>query len=160
MVHPSSRNTTVLFITLFLPKMIWTIIFRLLQSISTIHPRNQHISARSIHHITAAWAVDCEFVYIVDLPFVKHRVLGRLWPSFGLPLAVHLAPFGHLGAPFGSRWGALGHPLDTPGVPLAMLGHLIFDGAGVRHMWKSLFSYMFLNVFSNTIDFLKGFNDF
>jgi hypothetical protein len=75
-------------------------------------------------NITAASAVAQEFVYIVDLPFVKQGVLGHLWPAFGLHVAVLLTPPGHLGARFGSRWGALRLPLGIPGVPLAMLGHL------------------------------------
>ena len=41
-------------------------------------------------NITAAWAVDWEFVYIVGPAGV------RLWADFGLPLI-----------PFGSLWGAL-----------------------------------------------------
>ena len=68
-------------------------------------------------NITAAWAVDREFIYIVG---PTGRALGSLWSSFGLPLA-----------PFGSLWGALGLPLavlwapfGSFGVPLGSLGCL------------------------------------
>ena len=65
------------------------------------------------NNITAAWAVDREFVYIVlallDLPLAPFGVpLGSLWPSFGIPLAV----LGHLWDPFGAPWAALGRLLE------------------------------------------------
>ena len=58
------------------------------------------------YNITAAWAVDREFVYIVlallDLPLPPFGVpLGSLWPSFGVPLVV----LGHLWDPFGAASG-------------------------------------------------------
>ena len=56
--------------------------------------------SRPPDNITAAWAVDREFVYIE---------FGRLWGDFGLPLAV----LGHLWGPFGAPW-APGGPCGVP----------------------------------------------
>ena len=64
-------------------------------------------------NITAAWAVDREFVYIV-----LWRPLGRLW-SLWLALGCPWAPFGH---PLGSlwlSWATFSLPLGVLGLPLA-----------------------------------------
>ena len=80
------------------------------------------------YNITAAWAVDREFVYIIGplaafglrvTPFgffgaslgCLWGAFGRLWADFGLPLA-----------PFGSLWGALGLPLAVLWSPFGRLG--------------------------------------
>ena len=67
-------------------------------------------------NITAAWAVDREFVYIVWgalgldwAPFGEP--LGSLWPSFGS----HLGPFGCPWLPLGSHLGSFGPPLGPLG---------------------------------------------
>ena len=67
-----------------------------------------------IPNITAAWAVDREFVYIV-----LWRPLGRLW-GLWLTLGCHWAPFGH---PLGSlwlSWATFSLPLGVLGLPLAL----------------------------------------
>ena len=66
-----------------------------------------------INNITAAWAVDREFVYIV-----LWRPLGRLW-ALWLALGCPWAPFGH---PLGSlwlSWATFSLPLGVLGLPLA-----------------------------------------
>ena len=72
------------------------------------HARTQTHTETDTHtyNITAAWAVDREFVCIVldlfDIPLAPFGVpLGSLWPSFGVPLVV----LGHLWDPFGVSSG-------------------------------------------------------
>ena len=77
-------------------------------------------------NITAAWAVDREFVYIVVPAWAPFGRLGpplgshwdafgatlvSLWfplGAFGSPLAGLWTPVGRLGTPLGSIWSALG----------------------------------------------------
>ena len=81
------------------------------------------------YNITAAWAVDREFFYILwvawapvaflcgalGLPWVPYRAtLGSPWAPLGRPWASFGCPW----APFGCPWDALG-PLLTP---LSLLG--------------------------------------
>ena len=58
-------------------------------------------------NITAAWAVDREFVYIEFGSLVV--LFWSLWGALGVPLAV----LGHLGGPFGAPW-APGGPCGSP----------------------------------------------
>ena len=94
-------------------------------------------------NITAAWAVDREFCYILWgawAPFgslwgalgLPWGALGLLWDLFGLPLGCPWTPLGcpwtawglH-GVPWGSLavpWGTLGGPLGMPWGALGCLG--------------------------------------
>ena len=72
------------------------------------------------YNITAAWAVDREFIYIVG---PTGRALGSLWSSLGsfgslwgalgLSLGVLWAPLDPFGLPLGSLWLSLGSPWAT-----------------------------------------------
>ena len=102
-------------------------------------------------NITAAWAVDREFVYIV-----LWRPLGRLWglwfalgcpwAPFGHPLgslwlswATFSLPLGVLGRPLAPFWSPLGRPWD----PLGCLGAPVRSLGRLWGLWLALGSSMF-----------------
>ena len=81
--------------------------------------RNALAFSPPLCNITAAWAVDREFVYIV-----LWRPLGRLW-GLRLALGCAWAPFGH---PLGSlwlSWATFSLSLGVLGLPLAPFGRLL-----------------------------------
>ena len=93
------------------------------------------ITISYMNNITAAWAVDREFVHIVG-PWgvfgVPLAAFGMTLGSLCLPLAPFgaclgrlwepLAAFGLTLASFQLLWGALGLPFAVHWVPLAVLG--------------------------------------
>ena len=86
-------------------------------------------------NITAAWAVDRGFVYIV----------GSLWGALGVPLGSLLLPLGCPWAPFGSLWlplGALWPPLGSLWLPLGCLGVPCGSFPEFLEMWTSFSEQM------------------
>ena len=66
-----------------------------------------------VYNITAAWAVDREFV---DIFFPAAPPLGLLWGPFGLPWALKAAPRNQYWPPMGPQGSPMG-PVDAPWAP-------------------------------------------
>ena len=103
--------------------------------------------------MTAAWAVDREFVYIV-----LWRPLGRLW-ALWLALGCPWAPFGH---PLGSLWlswatfslplGVLGRPLAPFWSPLGRFGSLLASAAFFEMLSTLVLACVFLITFGAILE--------